>query len=117
MNIAGGDTTEDPINHGDFASTYESGEGEYRNKRRTEKHLGAEGKKSIKPACFILQAIVPLPSHLSVTQKPGIVCLCVKRVLRRPYVNAKSPRLLHRRTIAQLLHMGAGVCQGHEERG
>ncbi len=45
MSIAGGNTTDDPINHREFAAANESGEGEYRNKRRPEKHLGAEGKR------------------------------------------------------------------------
>jgi hypothetical protein len=43
MSIAGGNTTNDPINHREFVAANESGEGEYRDKRRTEEHLGAGG--------------------------------------------------------------------------
>jgi hypothetical protein len=45
MSIAGGNTTDDPINHREFAAANESGESEYRYKCRTEKHLGAGEKR------------------------------------------------------------------------
>jgi hypothetical protein len=106
MNIAGGDTADDPINHRDLAAADESGEGEYRNKHRTEKHLSA-GKKDHQVCELYTASNCSLVRPPRATQRLSLVCLCTRRVLRRPSVDAKIPRL-HRRTIAQLLHMGAG---------
>src|SRR6266849_3130300 len=96
MSIGGGNTAEDPIKRRDLAAANERGEGEYRNKRRKEKHLGAGRKRP-----SILRALYCEPGPA--TEKLSLVGLCMKRVLRRPYMNVKSTRLLHRRAIAQLL--------------
>jgi hypothetical protein len=61
MSIAGGNTTDDPINHREFVAANESGEGEYREKRRTEEHLGAGGKG---PSSLRALYCNPWSSHL-----------------------------------------------------
>jgi hypothetical protein len=101
MSIAGGNTTDDPINHRDLATINESGEGEYCNECRTEKHLGTEKKAPL--VCVLYTASKSLVQSPGATQKPSLVGSFMRRVLRRPYMDAKSPRILHRRTIAQLL--------------
>ena len=57
--IAGGNTADDPINLRELAAANESGEGEYRNKRRTEKHLGAGKERPLSVGAYILRAIIP----------------------------------------------------------
>jgi hypothetical protein len=75
MSTAGGNTANDPINRRDLAAANESGEEEYRSKHRTEKHLGARGKKDHQ-VCVLYTAsnrsLVQLPW---VTQKLSLVGL------------------------------------------
>jgi hypothetical protein len=97
MSIAGG-----PINHREIAAANESGEGEYRDKCRTEEHLGA-GEKDHQLCVFYTASNCSLVQPAGTTQNISLVGLFTGRVLRRPYTDAKSPRLLHWKITAQLL--------------
>ena len=59
--IAGGTTADDPINLRELAAANESGEGEYRNKRRTEKHLGAGKERPLSVGALYCEQSFPDP--------------------------------------------------------
>ena len=75
MSIAGGNTTDDPINYRDLAAANENGEGEYRNKRKAKEHLGVWKKDHQVCVLLYCERLFPSPAISGNSKKLSLVGL------------------------------------------